>query len=211
MEEAHVSHLCPRSCTFSYPQFVSIGEGRNIDLPLSRELNSLHYNRLVLSPHYCGRSTSWELFTSYVHESYNKEGSSFYVCSYFFTFIKIYKQRLCSILVPLHFLFWGHKCVHTGNSVDAKYSTRTWMVHLKLWENWVWNAGHFTPSIVTILSTSQKWQDTHLLWLCSKRVWWSSIHFTWKREEIRSMTRKIGLILFGIWKRVGADPCNVVQ
>ncbi|MED6271057.1 hypothetical protein CHARACLAT_016371 [Characodon lateralis] len=50
MEEAHFSRLYPGSCSFGHdPKFTAIGEGRNVDRPVNRELRfsaqlSVHHN-----------------------------------------------------------------------------------------------------------------------------------------------------------------------
>ena len=56
---AHFSPLYPQSCSFGhYPKLVAIGEGRNEDRPVNRELYlsiqlPLHLDRSAQSPHHC--------------------------------------------------------------------------------------------------------------------------------------------------------------
>ncbi|MEQ2311570.1 hypothetical protein AMECASPLE_021524 [Ameca splendens] len=62
-EEAHFSRLYPGSRSFSHdPKFMAIGEARNADRPVNRELRfsaqlSLHHNGPAQCPHYCGSRT----------------------------------------------------------------------------------------------------------------------------------------------------------
>ncbi len=63
-EKAHFGSLYPGSCPFSYaPQLIIIGECRNVDWPVNRELRLaaqllLHHDRLVHRPHYCRSYTN---------------------------------------------------------------------------------------------------------------------------------------------------------
>ncbi|XP_062311935.1 uncharacterized protein LOC134016604 [Osmerus eperlanus] len=62
-EKTHFGRLYSRSRSFGhYPQFVTIGEGRNVDRLVNRELRLstqllLHHNGPMQSPHHCGRRT----------------------------------------------------------------------------------------------------------------------------------------------------------
>ncbi|MEQ2246181.1 hypothetical protein ILYODFUR_035603 [Ilyodon furcidens] len=59
VEDAHFSPLWPESRSFNHDtKFMAIGEGRNIDRPVNRELCvsawlSFHHNSSVHRPHYC--------------------------------------------------------------------------------------------------------------------------------------------------------------
>ncbi|MEQ2243855.1 hypothetical protein ILYODFUR_011108, partial [Ilyodon furcidens] len=63
MKEAHFSRLYPGSHSFGHdPKFMAIGEGRNIDRPINRELRflaqlSLHHNALAQHLQYRGCRT----------------------------------------------------------------------------------------------------------------------------------------------------------
>ncbi|MED6270604.1 hypothetical protein CHARACLAT_012099 [Characodon lateralis] len=77
-EEAHFHRLYPGSRSFGHdPKFMAIGEGRNVDRPVNRELRfsaqlSLHHNGPAQRPHYCGSRTDpsvdLPLHSSLTHE-----------------------------------------------------------------------------------------------------------------------------------------------
>ena len=62
-EETHYSRLYPGSYSFGHdPKFMTIGESKNVDWPVNRELRlstqlSLHHDRPIQRPHYCGHCT----------------------------------------------------------------------------------------------------------------------------------------------------------
>ncbi len=63
-EKAHFGRLYPGSCPFGHdPKLMTIGESRNVDWPVNRELRLaaqlfLHHDRLVHRPHYCRSCTN---------------------------------------------------------------------------------------------------------------------------------------------------------
>ncbi len=77
-EEAHFGRLYSRSCSFGhYPKLMTIGEGRNKDRPVNRELClsaqlPLHHDGSVQSPHYCRRCTDPPVDLS-LHPSLTRE------------------------------------------------------------------------------------------------------------------------------------------